>query len=191
MKSQETNPYESQEEWYFSWFLNDLKEKGIILKYSYEPQKFILSPARYYPIKRIFKTKEKTDQLSLIQEHVYTPDFLVQWNKQWQNKFYRLIHDEQCTSKPDFFAITSKKDDGHYTFFEIKPCFDHQNMTRLFIVTQKWMYHQFGIYIEKFEVPTMFKRTFTPSRYLLTDKSMIHRTIKFNIRTLDKYLDTL
>jgi hypothetical protein len=191
MKEKEENPFESQEEWYFSWWLNDLKEKGIIKKYTYEPNKFILSKAKSYPIKRLLKTKDRVDQLSLLQEHIYTPDFLVEWNKEWQNKFYRLIQDEECTNKPDFFAITSRQNEEHYTFFEIKPQFDQNNMTRLFIITQKWLYDKYGIYVEKFEVPTMFKRTFTPGRYLLTDKSRLKRKIKFDIKLIDKYLEKL
>lgn len=191
MKSTEVNPYKSQEELYFSWWLNDLKDMGIVEDYGYEVKEFNLFEARTYPIKRIYKTKTKVDQLSLLQKHVYTPDFLVKWNIDWRDKFYRLIHDDGCTSKPPFFATQPLGSNNYYTFFEIKGSFDQNNMTRLFIITQKWLYDKYGIYVEKFEIPTMFKRTFTPSRFLFTDKSRVKRTIKFDIKLLDEYLKTL
>ena len=124
----EKDQYKSSEEWYMSFWLNDMLERDIITEYLYEPNNFILSKATSYPILRQLKTKTKIDQLSLIQEHAYTPDFRIKWNKKYQHIIYRLIDDTTCRNKPPFFAIISSKTDDHYTFLEIKGSFDNQNI---------------------------------------------------------------
>lgn len=182
---------QSNEEWYFSWWLDDLKKYGVINNYLYESNKFILSENKKYPILRQLKTKTRTDYLTLLQEHVYTPDFLVEWNDEYKNIFFRIISDETCTVKAPFFAITGKKNNKSYTFFEVKPSFDQNNMTRLFRISQKWLYDKYGLYVELVIIPNLFSKTFTPSRYLFTDKSRQKRKIDFNIVNFNTWKTSL
>lgn len=191
MTSQSDITYKSNEELYMSWYLNDLSANNIINRYMYESNTFTLSKAKSYPILRLLKTKTKIDELSLLQEHVYTPDFLIEWNEDYKNIFFRIIDDDTCTSKPPWFAIRSKQNNKPYTFFEVKPIFDQNNMTRCFRITQKWLYDKYGLYVELVTIPDLFKKTFVPSRYRLTDKSRQIRKINFNIRSIEEYIKTL
>ena len=186
----ELDQLQSNEEWYFSWWLDDLKKHNIIKNYVYESNTFTLATARSYSILRQLKTKTRIDQLSLLQEHVYTPDFRIEWNEDFNHRVYRLIDDDTCTNKPPFFAIKGKQNNKHYTFFEVKPVFDQNNMTRLFKLSQKWLYDKYGLYVELVIVPTLFKKTFVPSRYMLTDKSRQSRKIDFDIKTIEKWMTT-
>lgn len=183
--------YKSREEWYFSLWLDDLKELGIVKRYLYESNTFTLSEAKRYKQLKILITKTKIIEKSLMDSHVYTPDFLVEWNKDYDGIFYRTIDDEYYANSPPVMCTKGKKDDGHYTFFEVKPVFDQNNMTRLFRITQKWLYDKYGLYVELTIVPTLFKKTFTPKRYLFTDKATTTRTINFDIRIAEDYLKWL
>lgn len=183
--------YKSKEELYASWWLDDLKEKGIIIKYWYESNTFILSDAVWYLYRKPLITKVKELKAELLEGHEYTPDFLVQWNKEYEGIFYRLLDKNDYTTKPPFFANTSTRDDGHYSFFEVKPNFDQNNMTRLFRITQKWMYERWKLYVDLIIMPNLFKKTFVPNRYLKTDKATTMRKINFDIRSVDEYIKWL
>jgi hypothetical protein len=184
------NTYRSDEELYFSWWLNELQHAGIIKEYMYEVSTFTLSETKWYPILRQLKTKTKVDQLSLMDEHKYTPDFLIEWNEEYLNKFWRIINDEECARKCSFFASRGKKNNKPYTFFEVKGSFDRNNMTRLFRITQKWMYDKYDLYVDLVKVPDLFQRTFTPNRFRWTAKTMKPRTLPkgYKLFTLNEYL---
>lgn len=182
------NDVESDGELHYSWYLDELKEIGIINRYLYESNTFTLSKARVYPILEIKKTKTKIKELSLLQEHVYTPDFCIEWNEKYINKFFRVIDDATCTVKCPFFAVRSTKDNKPYTFIEVKPIFDQNNMTRTFRLSQKWLYDKYSLYVQLCVIPTFFERTFTPARYLFTDATMKPRTLKYTPITLNEYL---
>lgn len=156
----------------------------------YEPSTFTLSETKWYPILRQLKTKTKVDKLSLMDEHKYTPDFLIEWNEEYLNKFFRLINDETCARKCPFFASRGKKNNKPYTFIETKGIFDANNMTRAFRLSQKWLYDKYDLYVQLCIIPDMFQKVFTPQRYLLTYKTMKPRTLPKNYKllTLNEYL---
>ncbi len=182
------NEVRSDEEWYFSWWLDELVKIGIINRYLYESNTFILSNAKSYPHLLIMKTKTKLTEKSLLEEHVYTPDFLIEWNEKYLNRFFRIINDETCTVKCPFLAVRSTKDGKAYTFIEVKGDFDRNNMTRLFKITQKWLYDKYGLYVDLLKLPTLFKRTWVPERFLKTNSTNQPRSINFKINTLNEYL---
>ena len=182
------NEVQSDMEWYFTWWLDELVEAGIVNDYFYESNTFSLSKAKTYPHLVVMKTKTKLVEKSLLEEHVYTPDFLIEWNESNLNKFFRIIHDDTCSTKCPFFAIRSSKDGKVYTFIEVKGDFDKNNMTRLFRITQKWLYDKYNLYVELLKIPSLFKRTFVPDRYRYTDKTMQPRSLNFKPVTLNEYL---
>jgi hypothetical protein len=139
--------YRSNEELYFSWFLDDLGEKGIVNRYVYEPLSFELSDQKWYYQKKVLVTKVNTIKKDLLEPHSYTPDFLVEWNESWDKTIYRLIDVDDYTWKPPFFAMRSNRDNKPYSFFETKPKYDQNNMTRLFVITRKWLYDKYVIYV--------------------------------------------
>ena len=80
-------------------------------------------------------------------------------------------------------------DDQGISIVETKGEFDRSNMTRLAVNNIKFLYEKYNIYVNLIKVPAIFKKTFTPDRYLLTDKTMKARTIKYEPRTLSKFIN--
>lgn len=75
------------------------------------------------------------------------------------------------------------------SFIEVKPSFDQNNMTRLAVLNQKWVFEKFGLFINIVIPEKLFAKTFTPKRYLTCDKSSVKRKIKYkNIISLDEFL---
>lgn len=184
--------YKSDQELQFSWWLDDLVKREVVVKYYYEPSTFTLSTAKKCPYIKKMVTKTKIESLSLLDAHVYTPDFLVEWNSKYDGVFYREIMVQKYSTKPPFFAVRSKKNNKLYTFFEVKADFDYNNMTRAFKINQKWLYDKHDVYVDLAILPEkLFKKTFVPQRYLFTDKTKAPRTIKFAIRLVDDYLALL
>jgi hypothetical protein len=182
------NEVRSDEEWYFTWWLDELIKKGIVNKYMYEGNIFTLSKKKYYPLLVEMKTKSKYSDKVLLEEHTYTPDFLIEWNEEYLNRFFRIINDITCTTRCSFFAFRSKRNNKPYSFIEIKGNFDASNMTRLFRITQKWLYDKHNIYVDLLKIPDLFKKTWTPARFCFTNITMEPRTINFPIRMLNDYL---
>jgi hypothetical protein len=182
------NEVRSDEEWYFSFWLDELVSIGIVKRYMYESNTFTLSKAKTYPHLLIMKTKTKLTEKSLLEGHEYTPDWCIEWSEEYLNRFYRIINDETCTVKCPFFAIRSTKDGKPYTFIETKGSYDANNMIRLFRITQKWLYDKYGLYVELLKIPDLFKKTWVPDKYRYTNKTMQPRTINFKAITLNEYL---
>lgn len=184
-------PYNSDIELYFSWYLDDLKNYGVIKRYLYESNTFPLSESKWYEYTKKMVTKSKIIKNQLLEPHVYTPDFLVEWNEDYDGLIYRQIDLHTYTTKPPYFCIVSNKSKALYTFFEVKPSFDRNNMTRLFRITQKWLYDKHHLYVELVLLPDLFKKTFTPKRYLLTDMTLKPRSINWGIISVEEYINKL
>ena len=163
--------FDSKEELYFSWWLDELIEAGLCVDYM-RGVEFELSE----PVKRVFekklKTKTKLVEKHLLGGHIYTPDFAVSMSLDMGNRcgFY-------CKA-------------GHY-FVEVKGDYDSNNMTRLFTINQKWVYDKYGILVNLVKIPSFFKKTFTPARYLLTDQTMKPRKLKYKPRTLKQFMEEI
>jgi len=188
METTSRNNFQSDVEWYFSWWLSDLQKEGVINNWYYESNSFTLSESCTYPVLKKMKTKEKIVLHELIKDHIYTPDFLVEWNEECNGKVWRLIEDITCEKKAKYFAVRSQKNNKPYTFFEVKGDFDKNNMTRLFTLNQKWLYSKYGVYVTLAKIPTLFKQTFVPERYFVTDKTMQERIINFPKMRVKQFL---
>jgi hypothetical protein len=169
--------YDSKEEVYFSWYLDDLKKHGFVTDYKHEPKSFTLFDKVEYEWEQQLKTKTKTKTSTLIREHSYTPDFMVVWTDLGKN----ILHG----GNPKEGIIISN---NNVSWVDVKGSWDMQNMTRLFTINQKWMYAKHGIYVNKVIPDDLFRKTFTPTRYFTTDKSETRRrAIRFNAITIQEY----
>jgi len=180
--------FDSNEEKYFSWYLDELKEAGFVEKYEAQPESYVLAEPVSYSYNKYLKTKVKHIGKALIQKHIYTADFKIYWAYKARGIFFYNILDEKDLTKIPFVTVHS-----NYTLIEIKPCFDRNNMTRLFTINQKWLYKEHSIYAEKIIVDKkngkgLFPDTFTPAGYLLTDKTNKPRKLKYEPRSLNQYL---
>jgi len=185
MKKKKLHGFDSDEEWYFSFYLDELYEAGYISEYELYPDSYILSDAVFYEYEKQLKTKTKMIVKKLMREHIYSPDFRIIWADKARGVFFDSIYGQTNLLKVPFITISD-----NISIVEIKPVFDQNNMTRLFITNQKWMYHKLGIYVQKIVPVKLFEQTFTPKRYLLTDKSGKPRKLKYQPRSLETFVKT-
>jgi hypothetical protein len=169
--------FDSNEELYFSWWLDELVESGFVLEYK-RGSEFLLSDSVKatveveYQTKKRKETKTKLVEKHLLGGHIYTADF---------NVLFRPSFAEKCGFNHD----------SGLAIIEIKNDHDANNMTRLFKVNQKWIYQKYGMIVNLVKIPSFFKNTFTPERYLLTDKTMKPRKLKYKPRLLKQFLEEL
>jgi len=136
--------YDSLDELYFSYWLEELEE--YIWSWEAHPTPFRLFDGSIVTKEVQLKTKTKEVSKTLLQPHIYTPDFIIKPNVDimyFQNLFIR---------------------DNDNIYIEIKPKFDKYNMTRLFHLNQKWVFEKFGIFVNQVIVDTLFKQTFVPRK---------------------------
>ena len=65
--------FDSKEEIYFLWYLEELKQNGFVESYHYHPKSFDLTKGFYYSAVVKGKKKEKTVIHTLAQPKTYTP----------------------------------------------------------------------------------------------------------------------
>lgn len=192
--------FDSKEEMHFSWWLNELIEKGYIDEVIYQPIPFKLSDSfsRTYIKKIDKKTGDAVyDTQHIVFGHEYTPDVLIQWNPKAKGIFYVPIIDQSIKMQKHHLISNvminpNNGDDVDCTIVEIKGMFDFKNMTRLATINIKWVFSEHKIFIEMVKVPGIFKTTFTPNRYLFTDETREpRRGIKFPTKTLSAFLDSI
>lgn len=178
--------YDSHEEKYIDWYLQSLLNNGYIKKYTFHHKTYDLSIKIVHKWKKKMKRVEDKDmETTVLQPHTYTPDVLVEWNKIAEGIFYQnlTISDKLITP---FIAQNDK------SIWEIKGSFDFQNMTRLVTLNIKWVMEKYQDYIQIIVPNKIFNTTFTPQRYLLTDKSFILRKLKYkNVRTIREFTDSI
>ena len=157
----------SQEEKWMMSYLDELQLRGFIKYYTHQPDPFILSDQIEYKFRKEFKTKD--DQIinkTLINGHIYTPDFFIQWNELLNTKLvthtHKIFNDGIATKLPPFLCNMDGK-----SYVEVKGIFDRNNMTRLFTTrTQPWVFEKFRIYINLIKMPDLLKNTFIPESIL-------------------------
>jgi hypothetical protein len=173
-KKQRTDRFKSDEELYFSWWLDELVEKGIIHKWHYEFEPFVLS-------ERVCKNGK-----TLLQSHDYTPDFFILWTL----KYIPAVK----------ISISSGKD--LFSLVDVKGGYSNNFNDMRFPLNQKWVMEKFGLYVNKiipvsgFRINSkqekvlkkcLFSETFTPKKYLLTPTGKA-RIIHWKVRTVEQFL---
>lgn len=184
--------FDSKEEMYFSWYLDELKEKGYIKDYS-RSLTYTLSESKgesyIKPMKRV---SDKTLTYSYLRGHEYTPDFFVIWTPKALGVFIKDDSNfmDKMTNYPFMTYIkTENKEMKICSEIEVKPMFDQNNMTRLAMINIKWLYEKEGILTTVAKPQKVFKDTFTPNRYLTTDKSGKGRKINWKVKTLEDFIN--
>lgn len=185
------NTFDSKEELYFSWFLEELKKGGYVESwYRFEDvnSSYSLTDGliRKY-IKPMKKVEDKILEQVILKPSIYTPDFEVRWtekaigilvvdlNRKWEG---RRMEPFVCQ---DLVSIIETKAD-----------FDKNNMSRLANNNIKFVYQLYKVYINMVKLPSLFNRTFTPNRFLATDRTMVARKIKYkNVRTLLQFIKSI
>jgi len=180
--------YDSDEEVYFSMWLDELKNAAYVHKWSKNKTPIQLTKPLYnnYTQEIALKTKTKIVQKRqvILQGSEYTYDFDVVWNRKAYGIFYQYLGDNERIICP---FIASGKISKPRSWVETKPVFDMQNMTRLFINNRKFLWEQKKIYINLVVPQELFADTFTPVEYLKT-KTGKNRKINWLITRLNTYI---
>jgi len=187
-----TNPdFDSPEEEWFSWYLEELVQAGLASRWS-RAETYDLSPplvGRYLRLKgKGPKAKEVVVEKDILKKHSYTPDFSV-W---WTEEAYRcgLVQNVSRSEIKDSTPILANPD--QMSVFEVKPFFDRHGKTTWATCQIKWLYQLQGTFVQLVKVGSnktdgIFSKSFTPAKYLLTrtgkDRKLHHDPI-----TLQEFL---
>ena len=156
---------DSQEEWcMFNW-IKEMKERGLLLDYVYQPEHYDLSP-RYeytpYPVMKDKKGNVKTK--FLMHPHVYTADFKLMFDA---NNLNLMSYLGQV-----FKLRLDDVQDGVLTLVvDVKGTFMSNDGGRSFSINQKLMMAVHNIYVSKFVPKEAFKKLGVPKRCTTTMKS--------------------
>ena len=183
--------FDSNEEWYFSWWLQELKDAGFIREFEAQPEPYTTGlevKQHYY---KQLKTKRKAMQSKIMPARVYTPDFKVYWTEAARNIFFRCITEEPSEGKHDLFWGT-KDHKGIYSVIEVTPTFDQNSMTRLATINISFVYAMHGDIITMAKVGnqarSFFDKTFTPERFQLTDRKVSRRKLNYKPKSLTDFI---
>lgn len=183
--------FDSDEEMYFFWWLEELKEKGFIKDFELQPLPFDLSTSLWCEHRVQMKTKTKMVNEEVMPGHIYTADAFIIWNENALDRFTTLIDSEvkKKENRSMKFILSQKDSKGQiYSFVEVKPSFDQNNMTRLAKLNQKWVWDKLEVYVNIVIPQKHFNKTFTPGRFIFTNKSRVVRKIKYkNVITLYEF----
>lgn len=174
---------DSNEEWHFTWFLDELKSKGYVKDYFKIEEGYVMSnDVKVDYIKPMKRVANKKMQQVVMRGHVYTPDFKIIWDPK---ALGILVQDLNSNKKITTKFICQDLE----SIIEIKGIWDMNNMTRLATNNIKSLYDKHGIFCQIIKIPTLFKNTFTPLRYFYTDgvNSNKRRKIKFKTKTLNEW----
>lgn len=189
------NLLDSNEEKYFWWWANELKDIGFIEEIELQPKPFDLSSSIKSVYDKQLKTKIKEVEETLLNKHIYTTDVKITWNKSALDVFTTLLDSRvKKTENRSLTYIISQINENNeiISYVEVKPSFDQNNMTRLAKINQKWVWEKHGLFVNIVIPEKHFNKTFTPKKFLFTDKSGKPRKIKYkNIVTLDKLTSKL
>lgn len=167
----EERKLDSNEEIYISWYFDELIKIGVAISAEYQPVSFVLSEAvsstHIKPMKRV---EDKVVSETILNGHLYTADVLVYWDKKYKGVIFDTIEGEskfrENSSMSKFVAQKDNKGE-YFSVIEVKPSFDQNNMTRLAIINQKWVWEKHKVFVNIIIPDKIFKQTFAPVKYIL------------------------
>jgi hypothetical protein len=143
---------DSIEEVQFAHWLDEAKERGVVIRWDYHPEPFELSKkVSIYERKKYITPKKqiertKTIKRCLARGHIYQADFKLLFDLHSFKFSHGLISVDKFT-----YYIDIK---GAY-----HPNSDHK---QLFSVNQKWVLQKHGVYVNKVIPEKFFKKTWVP-----------------------------
>ncbi len=174
--------YDSPEETYLAMWLNELKDKGYIKKWSRDTDSYLLTP----PVYNTYTEGKKSKTQSILQDSKYTPDFIVYWEWKARRLFFNILNQDEKIKEP--FIANNYVAKLPFSVVEVKPSFDRNNMTRLFRHIQKNLYHYNKIFVTQINIEDLFEKTFTPALYLFTKTGKQRKITKWKVLSLEEFL---
>ena len=178
MSKEETREFDSNEERYFSWYLDELKKAGFVSAWN------LIDKDDSYPltdglsveyIEPMKKVADKIKTQSILKPSVYTPDFRIVWTQRAYGIFTTELNDPCRRNK----ITTPFISQDEVSIVETKGTFDQNNMTRLANNNIKFVFERHNVFINMIKIPGIFNKSFTPERYFLTDKTLTPRKLNY------------
>lgn len=173
--------FDSKEETYFYWFCRELLKREIAIEVQTICPTWDLIKAPEYLWYREFKTKpSRREQGNLLQSLSYTPDFIIKWNASSNaigDFLYKVNHENLSIRSPKRqpFIVFN---DSLESVIDVKGAFGKHGDAVKFPVLQKIVFHTQNVFVQKIVPTELFKKTFTPDRFLYTDGGGRVRSIK-------------
>jgi hypothetical protein len=195
---------------YFRWYCDDLIKHGYLESFEREAEKFRVLPKVDYKREKHLKTKENGfETISLFPETNYTYDFRLIWSEKALYIFTEPIEFDGffVFGHPPFVSnwIEINGVVKMVSYIDVKPHYKavefgggKMKSYYTFPFIQKYLYMTKGLYINK-TIPIhtgkhgistcLFASTFTPTRYVYTDKSGEERKIPFRKKGILAYCE--
>lgn len=177
-KSESGLVFDSDEERWAWWLLEELVELGSILKVERAPTLELFPPL-------------KLANRSIFLGHSYTADFKITWNTEsaTTKKLTAEPSDTSLSAPPIFWRT------GSESLIEVKPCFDAHNKTQLANINLKWVLQRHGFLVQLIRVGqgerSFFSSAWTPDKFRITgtgkDRKLNYRVV----RSLGDLLESL
>lgn len=190
-------PYRSDEEVYFAWWLEEVRQAGYIEEYRYEQREFRLFDGLTGSYTEQLKTRSREKTFKILGKRVYTPDFEIRWSPAAEGIFYNELDCGLPAAQRAYFVAQ-----GGVSLVEVKPGFDSNNMTRHVKALIDWTWQRHGELVQLSIVlpkvsksgkcspsSTLYTDTCIPGRFLRTDADTRMRTIRFGYRLLEEYVE--
>jgi len=171
-------PVDSIGEVYFAWYFEELKQNGFIEKYE-RGKSYLLSDSLINNYVVQLKTKSKPMHDTVLMGHSYNLDYEVTWTDLGVKHF--------CNKFGEKFDKPFVCDSNNKSYFEAKPKFDFNQMTRIAVINIKWLYAKHGIYTQIIIPEKIFKKTFTPNLMLKT-KTGKDKKLSWKPISLEEYV---
>jgi hypothetical protein len=185
---------DSKEEVYMMWYFQELKDAGILYDFVYHPETFNLIDGFYYLTHEEKPRSVKKHRYTLSGSHSYTPDYLMKWNMncEHRNKLSKSLTKYSLHNFIVPFVHNGTRFFRQFncTYIDVKPEFiKRSGDAYAFSLLRGLMLKEHGINVQKVVIEDLFKHTFTPARYLLTDTGRQSRKItKWKPISLETFL---
>jgi hypothetical protein len=163
---------DSMEEYYFTCYLKEMIELGVVLDADKNMKSIVLSEDKKHTSTEILKSKTKISPKHLFQPATYTPDFNIRWNPEYKDVVFSLLNTGMHLKgyRPPFI---SSNQSYHSSVIELKGGFTNKNEVATLSLYLKWVFDKWAMYIQMVRVPNIFRDTFTPKEYM--DDMVYHR----------------
>jgi hypothetical protein len=182
------------EELYFSYWLDELKDAGLIVSYTYQPPPWTLTIDRRINVINQLKRSAKLIERQLLKPWTYGADFRITFYKEINTKIQNVFQDILCITLPMPYFITH----SNYCYVEIKPVARNPRQAmsdNKFPLNQKAVFDKWQTYVNKCIPDKLFAKTFTPKKVILEEVYKVNckggkvgeSKLKYKVRTFDEF----
>lgn len=192
--------FDSWHEFYVECWCRELLEAGMILDYSYPAETFELCPGAAAAWKKEGVRKDREMSQAVLRGHVYTPDFKILLADD-HPRVFRHYHGGEYHFRHKGLWACRDLDGRLAVYLEVKGAGGTtrfaESKKREAVINQKWLFSQHQILTNLAHIGpgsrgqterTFFERTFTPFRFLVTDKTLKQRRLHYTPRRADDWV---